>query len=74
MFESVLQDITFSISDFKTQLHLAHLKQYPEANCPEYNEISANLQHCQQSVFSSFLNRQYGVHGFVSFMLKGKKY
>ena len=48
MFESILQDITFPLSYIKTQLHLAHLKQYPEANCPEYNEISANLQHCQQ--------------------------
>ena len=48
MFESILQDITFPLSYVKTQLHLAHLKQYPEANCPEYNEVSANLQHCQQ--------------------------
>lgn len=38
----------YYFSYFKTQLHLARLKQYPEANCPEYNEISANLQHCQQ--------------------------
>ena len=48
MFESILQDITFPLSYIKTQLHLAHLKQYPEATCPEYNEISPNLQHCQQ--------------------------
>lgn len=54
MYESVLQDITFPVHIFlKTQLHLAHLKQYPEANCPEYNEISANLQHCQQQCLAA---------------------
>ena len=46
----VLQDFPFSIHIlhvyFKTGLHLACVKHYPKANCPEYNERAANLQPC----------------------------
>ena len=49
----VLQDFAFQyIPYFKTGLHLARLKQYPKANRPEYNERSANLQHCRQPCYS----------------------
>ena len=41
-----------SISCCKTHLHLASLKQYLWANSPEYNERSANFQHCQQQCYS----------------------
>ena len=46
----ILQDFPFSIHIlhvyFKTGFHLAHLKQYPKANHPEYDERAANLQPC----------------------------
>ena len=31
---------------------MARLKHYPCADRPEYNEGSANLQHCQQPCYS----------------------
>ena len=50
--QHLLQDITFSLHILLDHLHLDGLKQFPWANCPEYNERSTNVQPCQQPCYS----------------------
>ena len=60
----VLQDFAFQyISYFKTSLHLAHLKQYPKANRPEYIERSANLQRTLSAAVFFFLRNIVDIWG-----------